>query len=79
MVLAGEHLVLAGWPDQVRESDPYGAFEGRLGGELRVISSKNGAEEASYGLTVPPVFDGLIAADGKLFMSLSDGTICCWK
>ncbi len=79
MVLAGEHLVLAGWPDKVPESDPYAAFEDRLGGELRVISAQDGAEKASYVMKVPPVFDGLIAADGKLFMSLADGTVCCWR
>ena len=79
MVLAGEHLILAGWPDQVPESDPYGAFEGRLGGELRLISTRDGSEKARHALKVPPVFDGLIAADGKLFMSLTDGTVCCWK
>jgi len=79
MVLAGEHLVLAGWPDKVSESDPYGAFEGRLGGELRVISTRDGSEKTRHLLNVPPMFDGLIAADGKLFMSLTDGTVCCWK
>ena len=79
MVLAGEHLLLAGWPDKVPESDPYGAFEGRLGGELRVISTQDGSEKTYHALKVPPVFDGLIAADGKLFMSLTDGTVCCWK
>jgi hypothetical protein len=79
MVLAGEHLVLAGWPDKVPESDPYAAFEGRLGAELKVIATQDGTEKASYVMKVSPVFDGLIAADGKLFMSLADGTVCCWK
>ena len=44
-------------------SDPYAAFEGRLGGELRVISTQDGTERASYVMKVSPVFDGLIAAD----------------
>ena len=79
MVLAGEHLVLAGWPDNVPDADPYAAFEGRLGGELRVISTRDGSEKAQHKLQAPPVFDGLIAADGKLFVSLTDGTVCCWK
>jgi hypothetical protein len=79
MVLAGERLILAGWPDKVPESDPYGAFAGRLGGELRIISTQDGSEQTRHALKVPPVFDGLIAADGKLFMSLKDGTVCCWR
>lgn len=79
MVLAGEQLVLAGWPDKVPDSDPYGAFAGRLGGELRVISVEDGSETACHPLKTPPVFDGLIAADKKLFLSLTDGTVCCWK
>jgi hypothetical protein len=79
MVLAGDHLVLAGWPDKQPESDPYGAFQGRLGGELRVISTQDGAERTHLVLNAPPVFDGLMAADEKLFMSLTDGTVSCWK
>jgi hypothetical protein len=71
--------VLAGWPDKVPDSDPYGAFAGRLGGEMRVIATQDGSEQACHALKAPPVFDGLIAADAKLFMSLTDGTICCWK
>lgn len=79
MVLAGTKLVVAGWPDKVPDSDPYAAFEGRLGGQLRVISTQDGSERACYTLKSPPIFDSLIAADGKLFLSLSDGTISCWK
>jgi len=79
MVLAGPHLVLAGWPDKVPDSDPFGAFAGRLGGELRILSTRDGTEKSLYRLKTPPGFDGLIAANGKLFLSLADGTVCCWK
>jgi hypothetical protein len=32
---------------------------------------------ASHDLEVPPVFDGLIAAQQRLFISLQDGSLLC--
>jgi outer membrane protein assembly factor BamB len=79
MVLAGTHLLLAGPPDVIDPRDPYGAFEGRKGGELWAVSTVDGRRIAAYRLEAPPVFDGLIAAHGKLFMTMADGTVCCWS
>ena len=33
---------------------------------------------AEYTLDEIPVFDGLIAAQGKLYLSMKDGTVRCW-
>ena len=30
-------------------------------------------------LASPPVFDGMIAADGKLFISLDNGSVVCYR
>ncbi|MHC4628092.1 MAG: hypothetical protein ACYTDV_14020, partial [Planctomycetota bacterium] len=77
MVLAGDHLFVAGPPDVVDASDPIAAFEGRRGAVLRVHSAADGGTLAEQKLDAPPVFDGLIAACGRLYMSLEDGTVLC--
>jgi len=33
---------------------------------------------AQYELDAQPVFDGMIAADGRVFVSLADGSVACW-
>ena len=77
MVLAGNVLFLAGTPDVVPMDDPLAALEGRMGGMLKAISVESGNELAAYPLTSPPVFDGLIAAKGRLLIATKDGHIVC--
>lgn len=75
MVLAGEKLFVAGPPDVVPEDDPLAGMEGRAGGKLRAVSAENGEKLHEIDLDNPPVFDGLIAADGALYMSGIDGKV----
>ena len=77
MVKAGPTLFIAGPPDEFDPADPYAAFEGRRGARLAAISAADGAELATINLNSPPVFDGLIAAGGRLFACLEDGTLAC--
>ena len=77
MVLAGEHLFTAGPPDVVDPLDPMAAFEGRKGAVLQVHSAADGKKLAEHKLDAPPVFDGLIAAGGRLFVSTTDGKLVC--
>jgi hypothetical protein len=77
MVLAGDHLFVAGPPDVVDAGDPMAAFEGRSGAVLRAYSADDGSMLAEQRLDSPPVFDGLIAARGRLYMSLVDGSTLC--
>ncbi|MHC4405448.1 MAG: outer membrane protein assembly factor BamB family protein [Planctomycetota bacterium] len=78
MVLAGGHLFAAGPPDVVDPADPMAAFEGRKGAVLRVHSGADGTTLAEQELEAPPVFDGLIAAAGRLLMSTTDGRVVCF-
>jgi outer membrane protein assembly factor BamB len=78
MLVAGEHLVLAGPPDVVPASDPFGSFEGRLGALLWTVSTKDGCKVSEIKLPSPPVFDGMAAARGKLFLSTTDGRVTCF-
>jgi outer membrane protein assembly factor BamB len=77
MVLAGRHLFVAGPPDVVNADDPMAAFEGRSGAVLRAHSAADGGMLAEHELDAPAVFDGLIAAKGRLYLSLENGTVLC--
>lgn len=37
-----------------------------------------GKKLAEYKLESPPVWDGMIAANGRLFLSLTNGKLECW-
>jgi hypothetical protein len=44
---------------------------------LRVYSAADGKTLAEHKLDAPPVFDGLIAAAGRLFMCTTNGRVVC--
>ncbi|MBL7133685.1 MAG: PQQ-binding-like beta-propeller repeat protein [Phycisphaerae bacterium] len=80
MTLAGtldKRLVVAGPPDVLDPKDPMGAFEGRKGGLLRVYAAEGGKMLTEQKLTAPPVLDGMIAAGGRIYMTLTDGKVVC--
>jgi hypothetical protein len=45
---------------------------------LWTISAADGKKQAELKLDAPPVFDGLIAAGGHLFMSDTAGVLHCF-
>jgi outer membrane protein assembly factor BamB len=77
MVLAGRRLFVAGPPDVVDPLDPMAAFEGHKGACLRAYSTADGSMLAEQKLESPPVFDGLIAANERLYLSLENGVLLC--
>jgi len=77
MLLAGDRLVVAGPPDVVDPDDPLAAFEGRKGAVLQIFSAKDGSLLASRKLEAPPVFDGMSAAHGRLYLATHDGRLLC--
>lgn len=81
MLVAGRTLFVAGPPDHVaRESEKgLAAVEGRKGGAVWAVSGADGGTLAECKLDSPPVFDGMAAAGGKLFLSLQDGRVICLK
>jgi outer membrane protein assembly factor BamB len=78
MVLAGDCLFAAGIPDVVDPADPLAAFEGRKGALLQVLSAADGSLLKSYPLSSLPVFDGLSAAHGRLYLATADGKLICF-
>ncbi len=77
LVLAGKYLYLAGPPDIVPTDDPMAAFEGRAGTRLWVVAAENGERRAEYTLEHALVFDGMIAAKGRLYLTTDDGHVIC--
>ncbi|MHC4914522.1 MAG: outer membrane protein assembly factor BamB family protein, partial [Planctomycetota bacterium] len=92
-VLAGDKLFAAGSPDpdlaelkeikDVRRKLKVGAelFEKSglpEGGELWVLSAADGKKLSSLKLPAGPVFDGMAAAGGRLYLSTQDGYLRCF-
>jgi outer membrane protein assembly factor BamB len=93
MVLADKTLFVAGPPDLVNEDqaatsldDPKvqakiieqgEAYDGHKGAIISAVLAANGKGLASYRLASMPVFDGMAAADGKLYLSTTDGKVLC--
>lgn len=85
MVLANKTLFVAGPDDPVTEvpHEPEGvdplaeALESTKGGRLLAVSATDGKTTADYELESPPVFDGMCAAKGRLYISTRTGQVVC--
>ncbi len=77
LVLAGETLFAAGPPDVLDENDPLAAFEGRKGARLLAFRAADGEKITERPLKALPVFDGLVAANGKLLLACTNGELIC--
>jgi outer membrane protein assembly factor BamB len=75
MVLAGDLLFGAGWKDseKIFAKNPHGENDS----VLEVISTADGKTLRQYPLESEPVFDGMAAAYGRLYMATKDGKILC--
>ena len=79
LVLAGDTLFFAGPPDIFASEDPIGAWEGTRGGTLLAVSARDGKTLAQCDLNSPPVFDGMAAANGRLYLATMNGRIVCFN
>jgi len=79
MVAAENALFVAGPPDVADPDDPMASFDGRQGAVLWVVSKSDGETIRRYPLDSPPVFDGMAAANGRLYLSTRDGKLTCMK
>ncbi|MBT3202334.1 MAG: hypothetical protein HN350_20735 [Phycisphaerales bacterium] len=52
-------------------------WKGKGGAVLHSVSKKDGTTTAKHTLDALPVFDGMIAVEGKLFVSLANGRLIC--
>ena len=93
MVLADKTLFIAGPPaiadedkavdkfldPQTRKelADERDSFEGRKGAVLRTVSAADGKKLSELRLDAPPVWDGMAAAGGRLYLATVDGKLHC--
>ena len=54
-------------------------WQGKEGGLLECLSREDGRLLQAHKLTAPPVFDGMAAAYGKLYLCLADGSVVCFS
>jgi hypothetical protein len=95
MVLAGKTLFIAGPPDIVDEQQAFrqindptvvqnlaeqaAALDGEKGALLLAVSAADGTELRRYDLDSPPVFDGMAAAQGRLYLTTISGEVLCFR
>ncbi len=87
MVKGSNALAVAGPPDVGKKApeilaylnvrDVLEAYRGDRGVFLRFVSLDDGQTLGEMKLPAMPVFDGMVAANGRLFISLKDGSIVC--
>jgi len=93
MALAGKTLFIAGPLDVVDEEEIFAnpfdkevaakaarqvsAIKGKGAAMLVSVSTDSGKKLGELKLDASPVFDGLAAAGGKLFISMMDGSVVC--
>ena len=91
MALTSDKLYIAGVPDAgekdtknenilqfTNNEEALEAFRGERGAYLKIVSRSDGTVQSEIKLDAPPVFDGISAAEGKLFASLKNGTLVCF-
>jgi hypothetical protein len=94
MVVAGETLFVVGPPDVVDEERAFrtiaapetqeklaaqdAALLGVRGAHLWAVSTKDGKKQAEWQLDDLPVFDGLIAARNRLYLTTTGGEVLCF-
>jgi hypothetical protein len=77
IVLTNGKLFLAGPADSSDPAEALAALEGKRGSTLWAVNTGNGERMSELHLDAMPVFDGLIAAHGKVFVALQDGSVRC--
>ena len=82
LVVAGVPAMPRGGHDGLEFKDPdkaLKAYTGKLGSSLVVLSNKNGKKISGTALPAMPVFDGMSAAGGRIFVSLKNGRLICYE
>ena len=91
---ADKTLFMAGPPDIIDEEEVFSrpdarglgeklreqtaALEGQKGALLWVVSVSDGKKLAQYNLESVPVWDGMAATNGRLYLSMKNGRVLCF-
>jgi outer membrane protein assembly factor BamB len=95
MALAGDQLLIAGPPDSLDEAAAFQTFsdqatqrqlvaqdtalKGQSGALFQTVDANTGETLAEHKLESPPVFDGLIVAEGQVFIATVDGRLSAYS
>jgi hypothetical protein len=60
-----------------KDDDPFAPYQGRGEGRPCILLADDGQKVTEMPLPAQPVFDGMAAAGGRLFLALTDGRIVC--
>ena len=88
MLVADRTLFIAGPPDVAKTKagnrlnlsnaeDVLNAWNNNKGGLLWAVDINDGKRLAAYPLDSPPVFDGMAATSGRLYIATADGHVLC--
>ena len=77
MLKAGDMLLLGGMPGRRIEPGASAAPRVNEVGVLRLVSAADGKGVSEHRLASPPVWDGMAAANGRLYLSTQDGKVVC--
>lgn len=78
MVLTPDLWFMAGPPDFFKTDDPVGTLQGTRGGSLLVLGKADGKQRHRVALESPPVWDGMAAAYGRLYLTCMNGNVICY-
>lgn len=89
MAKAGDKVVVAGPVDLSKrsskmlaydnEDEALASYKGERGVMMRVVSAEEGTVLSETEIDAIPAFDGISAANGKVFVALKNGELQCWK
>jgi hypothetical protein len=77
MLLADRTLFIAG-PDAGKKNDGLAHLDTVQPGRLQSISADDGTTLAHHELAAAPVLDGMAAIPGRVLVSCTDGSVCCF-
>jgi hypothetical protein len=82
-------LVVGGLPDLRKKNEvrlfydnpeeSLEALEGRHGAYIWIVSAEDGRQVSQIKLDGVPVFDGMAAANSRVFVSLKNGKLVCFQ
>jgi len=78
LLRAGDTVVLGG-SRAANPADPLQMYAAQTGGQLCLYSARDGSERSRIELKASPVWDGVAAAHGHLYVVMTDGRIACLK
>lgn len=79
IILTDKLLYIAG-PPAIRNEDTTDALErwqGKKGGRLWCLATKDGSKVSQMPLPSPPVYEGMATAYKNIYMALKDGSVLC--